>query len=356
MKLGLIARGDRGGLGIQTWEFFRHMRPDATLVVDLGRDGRGVCDREKYLNELRPWKALGFPDATGVDGRELHVVTGYPTDDDLAWLCSRSDVVFTCEAAYNDRLPEIAREHACDVVVQANPELFRGADWPGCRVVAPTPWELPRIPGAQVLPVPVARDVLPYRPAAKAEVFYHPTAPAMLDRNGTNLVVAALRHIHANVTIVFRGPPPNRRVFRHVPKNVRVEWLAPYEGPYFDAYPDEADVLLLPRRYGGLCLPIQEAASLGMPVVTLDLEPQRSYPHAVLAQTTTSTLGRMKGGNFAVHDTDPVLLASAIRTLVDRPELVRELSVNADEWSEKISWSSLVGRYRSVLFGHPPNP
>ena len=35
MKLGLIARADNTGLGMQTWEFYRAMKPEKTLVVDI---------------------------------------------------------------------------------------------------------------------------------------------------------------------------------------------------------------------------------------------------------------------------------------------------------------------------------
>ena len=32
--LGLIARMDNGGLGVQTHEFYKNMKPDKTLVID----------------------------------------------------------------------------------------------------------------------------------------------------------------------------------------------------------------------------------------------------------------------------------------------------------------------------------
>ena len=35
MKLGLIARMDNTGLGVQTTEFYKNMYPDKTMVVDI---------------------------------------------------------------------------------------------------------------------------------------------------------------------------------------------------------------------------------------------------------------------------------------------------------------------------------
>jgi hypothetical protein len=41
---------------------------------------------------------------------------------------------------------------------------------------------------------------------------------------------------------------------------------------YLDQYKD-GDVLVIPRKYGGLCLPMQEALAHGIPVIMPDIEP-----------------------------------------------------------------------------------
>ena len=44
MRVGLIARAEDRGLGVQTWEWSRGMRPDETLIVDMGELGGGHAD------------------------------------------------------------------------------------------------------------------------------------------------------------------------------------------------------------------------------------------------------------------------------------------------------------------------
>jgi glycosyltransferase involved in cell wall biosynthesis len=35
-RLGLIVRMDNRGLGVQSWELYRHLRPDKTLAIEMG--------------------------------------------------------------------------------------------------------------------------------------------------------------------------------------------------------------------------------------------------------------------------------------------------------------------------------
>ena len=58
MRLGLIARCDQSGLGVQTHEFYRHMQPDKTLVIDVGHlyNKTTHCNKRSYPDR--------YPDAT----------------------------------------------------------------------------------------------------------------------------------------------------------------------------------------------------------------------------------------------------------------------------------------------------
>lgn len=240
VRLGLIARCDRGGLGNQTAELFRHMAPDRTLVVHTDHATRGKCDQSRYPGDNVTWLRAG------------------PSPQDAVDFMRGLDVVFSCECLYQADWMLLAQQMGVAVVVQANPEMFDARELAGARVVLPTPWESHRVPHEQILPVPVALDRFTFRRRTQARVFYHPTAPAMLDRNGTSIVLASLQHVTAEVAVVIRGELTRgelaRRRDRVVPDNVKLVELPWTEGPYWSAYPDEADVLLLPRRYGGLCL------------------------------------------------------------------------------------------------------
>lgn len=336
MKLGLIARCDtRGGLAIQTAEAYAHLHPDRVLVVHADHESRGLCDRARYPGDDVTWLPAG------------------PSPDDAAEFMDGLDVVFSCECLYLPEWVAIAKHLDVDVVVQANPEMYDAAELAGARVVLPTPWESHRVPHEAILPVPVALERFPFRQRTEARVFYHPTSEAIQDRNGTSIVLAALQYVTADVVVQIRGQLSRgelaRKRTRRIPDNVKLIELPWSNGPYWEAYPPDADVLILPRRYGGLCLPMQEAAALGMPLLTTDLVPQREYPHAVFVDAMPSLQESMKIGPVMVHKADPRALAHKIDLMARGPEFIVEYSTAAREWAEARSWSALEATYRATL-------
>lgn len=336
-RVGAIVRCDEGGLGTQCWEFHRHMKPDRTLVVLTDHRTRGHCDPARY------------------SGPDVMTVPRLPDPPDIRAFVDGLDVVFSAETVYSPDFVPIAREHGCEVVVQANPELWDGeAD--GARVVLPTAWEAARVSHEQILPVPIALDRFAGRVRTEARVFYHPSSPAMADRNGTALVFAALRWVTEPIKVIVRGAGSRGEVARRsrsrdLPDNVELVEVQHRPGPYWEAYPPDADVLLMPRRYGGLSLPVQEAAALGMPAIMLDVVPARSWPHVALVPTTGSERMQTKGGLIDVHTGHPRALAAQIDLLAADGRAVEALSTRALEWAERLAWSEWVDRYRVVLGG-----
>lgn len=324
-KLGLIARCDQGGLATQTWEAYRHLRPHRTLVVDFGElRGRGSA-------------------VPGMYGPHLSS-RGAPNDDVITEFLEGLDVVFTCETVYTPRLCEFAMAARVEVVVQVNPELYQPAEYPGARIVVPTEWMHDQMPEAELLPVPVNRQVLPFRRRTKLEVLYHPASPAMMDRNGTEAVLACLQAVRHPMRLIVRGRTDTEGKVQVGP--VTVEWLPNEARPYYELYP-ELDVLLLPRRYGGLCLPMQEAASLGAPALMLKTDPMASLGHVFSVPTMGADLTAMKGGSFEVHQVDPWTLAQAINELAEL-DLSRQ-SDAAGRWAAEHSWEALRPEYERVL-------
>lgn len=336
MTRGLIARcGVRGGLTIQSAEAARHLAFDRILVVHTDHDSRGACDRDLYPGDHVTW------------------LRGGPTPEDARTFMDGLDVVFSAECLYNPDWMGYARELGVDVVVQANPELYDALELAGARVVLPTTWEAHRVPHERILPVPIALDRFPYRQRSEARVFYHPTAPAMQDRNGTGIVLAALQYVTAEVTMIIRGQLSRGELARkatwRIPDNVTLVELPYVDGPYWEAYPPEADVLVLPRRYGGLSLSMQESAALGMPLITTDLEPQRAYPHALLVDASPSFTETMKIGDVMVFKADPRDVAAQMDRLATSPMRVAAASAFARTWAESLSWQQWTGAYDEVL-------
>lgn len=344
MKLGMVVRCDQGGLGNQTHLLWKLLKPDVTLLIDLPvTKGRGRGEPTRYD---APWTNV------------------WPWHDDvipplmLADLAKAVDVVLTVENLYSGNAGfDVVRAGGARTMLVANPELYAG--YPADKIVVPTPWELRRMPaGTDVLPHPV--DDPPsssVRTRRMCQTFLHVAAPAMLDRNGTDIVMGALEHVTAECQLVVHSPhrPPPWGDDQTDPSSmtigkVHVRWDPRPKRKYWDVYDVEADVMLLPRRYGGLCLPVQEAAACGLPTLMTDLEPQRFWPCLSVEPRVRLTGYAMRGGNFQVYDVDPKLLASTMDDLVLGRVDVESTSANALSWARStLSWDSLEPAWSEAI-------
>lgn len=350
MTLGIIGRCDSGGLGTLTSEVFRHLRPERTLLLHMGGAGRGD----------------GNPAAYDAEGRTQVV---YPAEFGgklaaraIDWLCAEGiDTLWSAETFYDDEVLLRAHQNGIRTVCYAMPELNPwnvGAGRANVaqpirprEIILPTAWESGRCPSdVEILPFPIARDRLPWRQRGltrKGEGerplhLYHVVGSAMLDRNGTELLLAALPHLREPIRLTLRSEKGLREVF--VGNGVTLEQTAEREIDYWRSYPHDADVLVLPRRYGGLSLPIQEAASLGMPTVTLDTDAYANESFVLQVESKPGTRHRMKGGEFEVRDADPRALADSLDYLATHRGMVETLSIAANGWASDRSWYSKLGQ------------
>jgi glycosyltransferase involved in cell wall biosynthesis len=120
---------------------------------------------------------------------------------------------------------------------------------------------------------------------------------------------------------------------------------------YWGVYPSYADVLVMPRRYAGLSLPVQEAASLGMGLVMLDVPPYNEMlaPESLVATRGPGIEVPMVGGTFTVHSGDVTALAAKMDELVRDPALCERLSKHSDLLAESLSWDVWAPRYLDLL-------
>jgi len=335
----MIARAENRGLGIQTWEFFRHMRPAKTLVVTLGDLARGFAEHlDRYVPNVD--QDVSVTEWTG----------GEIEDAAIDWLLEGVDVLYTAETPYDFRILERARARGVASIVQPNFEFCRWAQEPDLvrpdLFLLPTTWHAEKIPGPRVvLPFPVDRERCTFRLRERAGTFLHVGGHrAHLDRNGTRLVVQASRYLRSDARIVIRTQD-------------RIGWVRGLEmihedvPDYWRLY-DVGDVLLAPRRYGGQSLPMNEAQSCGLPVLTLDMEPQREWlPKVSLVPVRRCRQIPTQGGPVAFAEPDPRRLARAIDYLATNDAEVKRLSLIANNYAATISWERLGPRYWETFAG-----
>lgn len=337
-RLGLVVRSDfGGGLANQSYECWRWLAPDTTLVVLMGDRGRGTPERfERY----DPAYLVHY---LAADAQHNATIEEF---------LSKVDVVLSIETFYEPFLVNRAEQLGVERVLYANPELLNENDpaEKADRYLWPAEWvqEFPQ-PG-EILPWPCSTDIEPRTEINWPPRFVHVGCPAMLDRNGTQVVEEAAQLTRSTYDLTFYGRACNRldgADYRDPPDDL------------WDLYRD-ADLLILPRRYGCLSLPMLEAAALGVPTLTTDLLPQSAWfakwAPWLLVGSGDAKLFSMKGSQqsqgkpgVAVHQPSPAALAVAMDRLADRADVLDALRVEVRTWAEARSWAKLKPLWDAAL-------
>lgn len=338
MKVGVIARADDRGIGIQTWEFVRNVDVERILVVrEPGAERKGFMP---HFDRYPDAATVTFDPRTGT----------LPMDDVEAFL-DGLDVVYMVETPYDFRVFTTAERLGVATVVHANPEFWR---WDDPTLPRPTVWWLPtkwraeHLPDeCEIIPVPV-----PTAPETRRGTDGDLTAVhvaghrAAGDRNGTNVVLQALRTMRSDrlrVRIECQDPRlPAARAAR-----VPVERRLGGRNNRWDLY-DGADVLVLPRRYGGLCLPVLEAIAAGVVPVLPAVSPNEDWPAVTVPASFKSTI-RTPGGEIPLAATDPRRLASTLDELADDEDRLLAARAAVEEFRVRNHWQALSGTYTAAL-------
>lgn len=346
MKLGLIARADNSGIGTQTWEFFNHMPVDKVMIVEIS-NSRSRSYVERFVS----------------DGPlELEYVGGAPTFEESKRFLKGLDIVFMVETPYSFQFLNIAKKMGVATIVQPNYEL---APWIIDKQIprpdvfgVPTRWHFSAFPDPKIhLPVPIATERFSFNQSDSAKKFLHIVGtPAANDRNGTRDLINSLEFITAPVQITIHSMLQPTGADNYVAamlqgkkygQNVRVVLERSTKDNYWDNYPGH-DVLIMPRRYGGLCLPVNEALGAGMPIIMPDISPNNTWLGkqwlTKAEHNFTFTPGR-RGAPVEVYKTDPQVLAAKIDEFAFSPKLYEKAAAEARGLARKYSWTELKPLY-----------
>lgn len=348
MRLGLIARADNSGLGNQTWEFHRHLQPDKTLVIDLSviADSNDHCNKHAYLER--------FPGATVHQGLT-------PTPDVIEDFLEGLDVVFSAETFYTHDFLHRSNNRGIATVLQYNYEFLAHLSNPHLPsptlFAAPSLWHYltTRLDNKVHLPVPIATDRFSPNPTPPevARTFLHPVGrPAIHDRNGTEDVLAALSCVRSPITMILRCQRPGYAESLlsnyEIPSCVTVEVDSSAPAEYWRSY-EGVDAVILPRRYGGLCLPANESIGAHLPVLMPDIDPNNRWmPQDWLMPANVSS--EFQAANpVQVYRVGPSTLALAIDRLATEPDFYQRSVKEAARLADLYSWNTLMPQYRATL-------
>lgn len=272
MRLGTMAFANQSGLGYQTRRLTYMLNPYRILLVDSTSFSK---NKEQYPSWYKHYSG--------------YKVAGFPSDREVRKFLQGLTHVLVCETTLNPNFTAIAKQMGVKVFIQENWEfndflINRRMVLPE-KFLVPSYWKLQEMidlfgeDKVVYLPPPIDPDE--FEVATNENLrrngrrFLHVVGTlATHDRNGTLDLLEAVKLAKSDFELVIRSQrelPPEyiiddpRVIYEQ--KNIR-EPVDMYIG--FDA-------MFLPRRYGGLCLPMGEALTSGLPVVMTGIEPNNGY-------------------------------------------------------------------------------
>lgn len=336
LKIGIISRCDYTGLAIQSKEFFDHI-PCKALVVDISRvNPNSKQNLHWYAGQPSILFARGqrFPLQTVIDFlRQINVLVCFETayDYTLISLCKSMNIKTIIQPNYE------FLEYG-DGYKNTEPDLF----------IAPSMWHYDDIPGNKMfLPVPV--NTKKFSPQVKEKTFIHVAGkPAVHDRNGTMTFLNSLRYVKNEITAILRSLQPIPNIPEDIPSNVTLIKEFGAKENYEDNY--TGGVLVMPRKFGGNCLPVNESLACEMPVIMPNISPNYFWlPKEWLVPARKTVTFKCKQ-MVDVFETDQIALARKIDEFCNE-NFYHSAIETARNLKNQISWEVLLPKYMDAING-----
>lgn len=343
MKLGLVARMDKTGLGNQTRSLTELLNPDKILVIDSSSFHLGqrqfpstYAKRNAYRNEgmIRPMNGIRF--------------------------LQNIDVLFSCETFYSPTLINDARARGVKTILQYNFEFLENL-LPGNRplpdvLLAPSEWRIEEVRErfgdiVRYLPPPTdekrferARFENLNRVVYKPKFLHVVGKQAMHDRNGTRDLIAALAYTDADFELHIRSQTPLEGIDLSDPRVTVLSGSPIDEVDMYVGY----DAMVLPRRYAGLCLPMNEALMSALPVIMTDIDPNNRILPPEWLVTSHKCGSFMTKINVDIYSADLRSLAAAIDDMC-RADILTEKRKAYKIGYDNFSFEVLRPKYNELL-------
>ena len=343
MRLGIIARADKTGLGNQTKELVDMLKPDKVLLIDSSHFNG---------NKQYPEWYEGY--------NVTKTQAGFMSNMEVNAFLNEIDVVISCEIFYNRRLAALAHRRGIKTILQYNYEFFEYFVVEGMRqpniLLGPTTWHLDYIDKyfggkSKVMHLPPPTTPAIFGDAKKINmakthkrILHVAGKRAAKDRNGTNTVIEMLEYSKANYELVITvqgdfNPycSDSRLTINNSNPDNRAELYSGF------------DFMILPRKYGGLCLPMNEALLSGLPVIMTDISPNNDIlPSEWLVEASKTAEVQFKG-LVELYETDPQKLAELVDKFINEYDIAEEKQKAFDLGYNTFSPDVLKDKYLSIM-------
>lgn len=346
MRIGLIARADNTGLGMLSWEFYENLREymEKILIVDPGSFKQFP---ERFNQSMDDVVHIGSLDEIKVEK-----------------FLEGLDIVLTIETPYSWSAFSMAKQMGVKSVLIP---MFEGnskpLDYYPDLIACPCDidyqsFDNDRINGfiendekwypkfdMEIINLPVNRKRLPFKKRERAITFVHNVGHAGLHgRTGTKDLIEAFKLvenpnikliIHSQVNIVEKIDDPRIQLRIGNVKN------------YWDLW-QEGDVFILPVKFEMISMPVQEALSVGMPVLTTNFKPFSDWlPPHWLIDNYEDRMVKLHQRDIKYADHDVERIAKKIEEWAEKP--IEQNSLIADQLAQEISWEAMKPKWENLL-------
>ena len=342
MRLGIIARSDNTGLGNQTKELVDMLRPDKVMLINSisFNKNKQYPDRYKEYN--------------------CYYVRGFPKTNDINDFLKDLDVILTCETFYNNSFVSLAHRKGVKTFLQYNYEFLDYLQRPDQELpdtlIAPSLWGFEAVTEAfgsrsRVihLPPPTTPDLFF---TAKSNnltkdhkrLLHIGGKAAHLDRNGTNTVIEMLKYSKSDYELVIKSQ--SKLDINITDSRVSIDTNSPDNKQ--DLY-SGFDAMILPRRYAGLCLPMNEALLSGLPVFMTDISPNYTIlPKSWLVPS--KKIDEFKARTMIdVYEANPEALAKLIDDYVNDANKIEQKQKAFEIGMNNFATENLKQKYLDIL-------
>jgi glycosyltransferase involved in cell wall biosynthesis len=284
VKLGIVAFANNSGLGNQTRRLVKMLDPAKILVVDSSPFSINSVQHFDWYNAY-----------------ECLFTYGMPKQEEIRKFFRGLTHILCCENPLNFFLFSGAKERGIKTFVQSNYEfcdnLAREELPLPTKFLMPSYWKVEEMQAKfglkKVIYLPPPIDPEEFKPArevnmnrtGKVELLHIVGTLAAHDRNGTHDILDALKFCKEDFSLTIKS---QRQLPGEYTTNVdsRVKFIDGDERDVVNLYKG-FDALVVPRRYGGLCLSMNEALMSGMPVIMSAISPNnKALPPEWLVECT----------------------------------------------------------------------
>jgi glycosyltransferase involved in cell wall biosynthesis len=292
-------------------------------------------------------------------GYNIKTINGFASAEEVSDFLKDLDVVLSCEIFYNNVFVNIAKAFGVKTVLQYNYEFLDYLNQPTWTLpdalLSPSSWyfeDVVRKFGDKtkvvLLPPPSATEA--FRKARETNlkqkhgrILHIAGKAAIKDRNGTETVIEMMKHLKSDVVLDIRT-----QVEIDLPiTDKRINIITDNTENHSDMYVGY-DAMILPRRYAGLCLPMNEALISALPVFMTNISPNNDLlpPEWLVESTKISRL--MTRTMLNVYEGDAKRLASLVDNYLESDTL-QEKQKAFDIGNKNFSYEALLDRYNKVF-------